>query len=303
MAAGAAWAAADLTQVEDALAFAAHQQQPSTIRGAATALTPAQRAAVEALVGRIIPAVDGRPGAREAGAARFIDRALATFNSAQKTVYADGIADLDRRARAAAPGAAGFAALQPPQQDAVLREIRADAVLPDGALRHHRGDVRVADLRRQRRLQRLAHDRLRSSAAFPGAVRLLRRRCTERLMAIQEPRPAAVRYRPSDIVDFVIVGSGAAGGIIAKELSTAGFRVVVLEQGPRLTEAQFDHDEFGTFMRNKHANNPATQPQTFRPTPQAQARAQLSLILRAARGREQRALHGERLAVAADRLR
>ena len=37
---------------------------------------------------------------------------------------------------------------------------------------------------------------------------------------------------------------------MAKELSTAGFTVVVLEQGPRLTEPQFDHDEFGTFMRN-----------------------------------------------------
>ena len=29
-------------------------------------------------------------------------------------------------------------------------------------------------------------------------------------------------------VDFVIIGSGAAGGVIAKELSTAGFDVVVL---------------------------------------------------------------------------
>ncbi len=41
-------------------------------------------------------------------------------------------------------------------------------------------------------------------------------------------------------MDFAIVGSGAAGGIIAKELATAGYSVVVLEQGPRLTEAQFD---------------------------------------------------------------
>ena len=66
---------------------------------------------------------------------------------------------------------------------------------------------------------------------------------------MQDQRPPAARFRPSDTVDFVIVGSGAAGGIIAKELSTAGFSVVVLEQGPRLTESQFDHDEFGAFMR------------------------------------------------------
>jgi len=32
-------------------------------------------------------------------------------------------------------------------------------------------------------------------------------------------------------VDFVIVGSGAAGGVLAKELSLSGFQVVVLEQG------------------------------------------------------------------------
>lgn len=94
----------------------------------------------------------------------------------------------------------------------------------------------------------------------------------------QEQRPATARFLASDVVDFVVVGSGAAGGIIAKELSTAGFSVVVLEQGSRLTETQFDHDEFGTFMQGKHANDPATQPQTFRATPQDKAQRQLALI-------------------------
>ena len=37
-------------------------------------------------------------------------------------------------------------------------------------------------------------------------------------------------YALDDAVDFVIVGSGSAGGILAKELSTNGFSVVVLEQ-------------------------------------------------------------------------
>jgi choline dehydrogenase-like flavoprotein len=40
-----------------------------------------------------------------------------------------------------------------------------------------------------------------------------------------------VQFTPATEVDFVIVGSGAAGAIMAKELSTAGFQVVVLEQG------------------------------------------------------------------------
>jgi choline dehydrogenase-like flavoprotein len=86
----------------------------------------------------------------------------------------------------------------------------------------------------------------------------------------QQPRSPA-RFRPSDLVDFVIVGSGAAGGIIAKELATAGHSVVVLEQGPRLTERDFDHDEFGTFMRGRNINDPATQPHTFRATAQQTA--------------------------------
>jgi choline dehydrogenase-like flavoprotein len=93
----------------------------------------------------------------------------------------------------------------------------------------------------------------------------------------QTSRPRA-RFRPSDVVDFVIVGSGAAGGILAKELSTAGFSVVVLEQGPRLTEAQFTHDEFGAIFQSAYANNPATQPQTFRATAQDRAENTRALI-------------------------
>jgi len=39
------------------------------------------------------------------------------------------------------------------------------------------------------------------------------------------------QYEPTTEVDFVVIGAGAAGGIMAKELSVAGFSVVVLEQG------------------------------------------------------------------------
>ncbi|MGI9250352.1 MAG: GMC family oxidoreductase [Pseudohongiellaceae bacterium] len=66
-------------------------------------------------------------------------------------------------------------------------------------------------------------------------------------------------------VDFVIVGSGAAGGIMAKELSTAGFSVILLEQGPHLTAADFRHDEWAYDFNNellwgrRHGH-----PQTFR---------------------------------------
>ena len=45
------------------------------------------------------------------------------------------------------------------------------------------------------------------------------------------PQPeTTVRFDTRKAVDFVIVGSGASGGVLARELSQAGFDVVVLER-------------------------------------------------------------------------
>jgi choline dehydrogenase-like flavoprotein len=82
------------------------------------------------------------------------------------------------------------------------------------------------------------------------------------------------KYKTSDEVDFVIIGSGAAGGILAKELSTNGFRVVVLEQGPYLTEADFSHDEIKVLNEDLLTNHPKLQPTTFRKTPEEKAKLQ-----------------------------
>ena len=121
-AAGVAWAAADILQIEAALAWAA-QQASSPDASAIRALTKAQADAIEALTSRILPSVDGRPGAREAGAVYFIDRALSTFNAGQKKLYADGIADLNRRVARKWAGTTSFAALTPVQQDEILHDI------------------------------------------------------------------------------------------------------------------------------------------------------------------------------------
>jgi choline dehydrogenase-like flavoprotein len=45
--------------------------------------------------------------------------------------------------------------------------------------------------------------------------------------------------RSANIFDAVIVGSGATGGMAAKELTEAGLKVCVLEAGPKVTEAEF----------------------------------------------------------------
>jgi len=77
----------------------------------------------------------------------------------------------------------------------------------------------------------------------------------------------ARRFKPSEVVDFVVVGSGAAGGVMARELSQAGFTVVVLEQGPRFTSADFEHDELKYSFLNGITNSPEISPQTFRDDP------------------------------------
>jgi gluconate 2-dehydrogenase gamma chain len=90
------------------------------------ALAKAEFETLDALTARIIPAVDGRPGAHEAGAVYFIDRALSTFNTSQKKLYAKGLADLNHRATSRSRGPAdtpAFPSLTSAQQDEVIREI------------------------------------------------------------------------------------------------------------------------------------------------------------------------------------
>jgi len=54
-------------------------------------------------------------------------------------------------------------------------------------------------------------------------------------------------YRPTDEVDFCIIGSGAGGGVLAQRLARFGFSVVVLEAGPwHDTELDMVSDEAGS---------------------------------------------------------
>src|SRR5262245_3674507 len=92
-------------------------------------------------------------------------------------------------------------------------------------------------------------------------------------MNIQTPK-----FDPQTQVDFVVIGAGAAGGVVAKELSTAGFQVVVLEQGPYLKEKDFDHDEIKTLWHNALTNDWKSQPNSFRKTPNAKAAVQPAVL-------------------------
>jgi len=79
-------------------------------------------------------------------------------------------------------------------------------------------------------------------------------------------------------IDFALVGAGAAGGVIAKELSAAGFRVLALEQGPYLKERDFEHDELKYIRQWAVSNNYKRQPNTFRRDEKEKAKQQPAII-------------------------
>jgi hypothetical protein len=86
-----------------------------------TVLTSAEGDTLEAFAGRIIPSDHG-VGAREARAARFIDRAIGGLLPELRAPITALAATLDRLA-AGEPGGTPFAALAPDVQDRLLRQI------------------------------------------------------------------------------------------------------------------------------------------------------------------------------------
>src|SRR5947207_13749570 len=72
--------------------------------------------------------------------------------------------------------------------------------------------------------------------------------------------------------DVVIVGVGAAGGILAAELGKAGMKVIGLERGPRLATKDFaPQDELRYFQRQDLRPDPKRQPVTWRANPNVRA--------------------------------
>src|SRR6202051_5397989 len=77
-------------------------------------------------------------------------------------------------------------------------------------------------------------------------------------------------YSPSTEVDFVVMGAGAGGGIMAKQLSTAVFSVVVLEQGgwgKYGREHEYNKDEWLNLNLSdddRLMSDPSRQRNTFR---------------------------------------
>src|SRR6266566_152974 len=72
----------------------------------------------------------------------------------------------------------------------------------------------------------------------------------------------------TDKADVVIVGVGAAGGVLAAELGKAGMKVIGLERGPRHVTADFAaQDELRYFQRQDTRPDVKRQPVTWRRNP------------------------------------
>ncbi len=91
------------------------------------------------------------------------------------------------------------------------------------------------------------------------------------------------RYPDKTRVDFVVVGGGGAGAIVAKELSAAGFQVVILEQGPYLHEGDFEHDELkfkNIYVSPAIGHEVLTNDHASRPIRSASRKTRRRLLLR-----------------------
>lgn len=93
--------------------------------GALETLTAAEAETLGAMAARLIPSDEAGPGATEAHAAAYIDRALGDALAASRDAYRSGLAAVDAYARATK--GASFAQLSHADQDAVLSDLEHGA--------------------------------------------------------------------------------------------------------------------------------------------------------------------------------
>ena len=108
---------------QDGLGFAPPQAAP--VREPLEHMTATESDVLEAIVARIIPSDARGPGAKEARAARYIDRALGGALASSRAAYAAGLAAVEQAAQSRGKA---FKDLPPDQQDDILSGFEAGTV-------------------------------------------------------------------------------------------------------------------------------------------------------------------------------
>jgi gluconate 2-dehydrogenase gamma chain len=101
------------------------------VRAALETLTAQEADLLDQIVARLIPSDALGPGAREAGAVRYIDRALGGALAGSREAYRSGLAAFDRYCRMSRGNS--FAELTPMEQDSVLIDVETGAATGSGA--------------------------------------------------------------------------------------------------------------------------------------------------------------------------
>ena len=117
------------------LAAPARARAQAAVSGSFISFSAAEGETLRAIIGRVIPADENGPGALEARADRYIDRALAGALKASRGAYTSGLAAVDERAQAL-KGVA-FARLSGADQDAVLTDVQKSAAQFFNLVRAH----------------------------------------------------------------------------------------------------------------------------------------------------------------------
>ncbi|HTG74883.1 MAG TPA: gluconate 2-dehydrogenase subunit 3 family protein [Terriglobia bacterium] len=97
--------------------------------------TPAEAETLRAIVARLIPADENGPGALEARADRYIDRALSGALKSSRAAYTTGLAAVNAQAQSLKNAA--FSRLSSADQDAVLTNIQQTAGTFFNLVRNH----------------------------------------------------------------------------------------------------------------------------------------------------------------------
>src|SRR5213594_3257229 len=100
----------------------ARSQGLAAVGNALVSLTPVEAETLRAIIARLIPADENGPGALEARADRFIDRALSGALRSARPTYAAGLAAVNAYAQSSKGSA--FAKLSTTDQDAVLTAMQ-----------------------------------------------------------------------------------------------------------------------------------------------------------------------------------
>ena len=281
---GAAFAGAFLALGFDAFVGvhqALAQEAPGAGASSAGALSADQLQTLAAAVDRIIPAVDGRAGAGRANVARFLDRTLDTLLADFKPPMLGALQALDAAAAKVHTGSR-FAALTTAQQDAVLTSVDKEewfGLLATATKFGFASDPKYGGNANMEGWKAIGHQHAATWQAPYGFYDREANakkptdgpRTTPLTIPARAPGTPTKKFRPTEEVDVVIIGSGAAGGSVAWELARAGVNVLVLEAGPHRTEKDFHHDDARIFVQGELTNDLKKIPQSYRPNAEAKS--------------------------------